>query len=143
MCNTCNTTARSCQNCCSNSYGCNGLFNLLNGNSCHYNGCSSWGGWGNQRICRDCNGNIWVRVSCGNSCCHNSCGCHNGCSCGCNNGGSTAGNASNGSGSFRCITFCGNSDTSNTASTLNGDTYYARQYGLYGSNRSCCGGSNY
>lgn len=129
MCNFCNTGfnfGRSgCCGCSSCSCGC---------------GSSLWS-WGNQRICRDCNGNIWVNQRNSNGC---GCGCDcNSCnnSCNCNgNGTDTAENGNGNSGrSFTSITFCGSSNGTATTVAENGEAYYLRQYGLTGRRRNSCG----
>ena len=106
---------------------CNSTFtqaNVLNGNSCL--------GY-NQRMCRDCCGNVWVRRA-------NYCGCcqqHTPC-CQENTDTSNCG--------FGFFTVFGRiiggnvANTTNGTATTNGDAYYARQY--YGAPRcGCCGGT--
>ena len=129
MCNTCSNYTGGCYN-----------YAQANTATGYGTGCGF-----NQRICRDCCGNIWVRQNvsiCCNRCCHH-------CSCG-NNGtsGNTNGNGGNGN-SYGCFTICGrifNGTTQNAAATQNvttcSDGYYARQYGQYPYGRSygCCGG---
>ena len=140
MCNTCNTNAR----CCGGNgyiYNGNGWSNVLTTNGGYGYTHTTNGGVRIQQIFRDCNGCLWVRVCSTCSCHQNTCGC-------CNNNGSISGNTGNGvnGGGYGCVTLCGAlSNTLNntaTSSTIgSGDAYYARQYGLYGSNRSCCGSS--
>lgn len=143
MCNMYNTnTSRSSCGCGCSSLATaignrvlNSLFNTDNGNGCNccHNCCQnccnngSFWNWGCQRICRDCCGNIRV----------NQCGC-NQCWNGCSNGNSTTTtNNGNGNGNS-CCAVC--STNGQTLSTLSGDAYYARLYGLNrGSGRSSCG----
>ena len=128
---------------------CSGLFNLTNRNSgcyqnrcgCNHNHCAC-----GQYICRDCNGNICVRTTNASSCCCNTCNT-------CNNN-SNGSNGTSGNGSVGCVLVCGNGLTaqslnqcqSNTSycntgyyntGCVNGDAYYARQYG-YGGQTSAC-----
>ena len=171
MCNTCNTSFgsnRSGCNCGCNSCT-NSLWNLFSGNSCGCNngcGCNSWGNWGFQRICRDCNGNIRVRNSCGcsgntwnwdgcNSCCNgNTWNWNNGCNSCCNgcdnNNDASVFFTRSGNGNVRCVSFCNTNNTSNTSDTSNtsnrssgcidGNAFFARQFGLTSgrSGRSSC-----
>ena len=122
MCNMYNASTFSN----SNGYGCSSYYN----NSCN----SNWA-WGSQRICRDCNGNIWVRT--GSNGCGCSCGCSSCCNCGCNscssNGNSTDANTNgngngNGDGSFACVTFCGDyaSNLLQTSTATSGSGSYSR-----------------
>lgn len=126
MCNTCNSCSSLW-----NSFGCSNTFNRSL-----------------QSICRDCNGNIWVRAANGNS----SCGCnayHCCYPCACNTCGYNTSNANlatnNGYGCNRsCVTLCGNSfglsqNRSGCGSSnfcVDGNAYYARQYGATNSGRS-------
>jgi hypothetical protein len=85
---------------------------------CGYNtGC----GLNPQNICRDSCGNIWVRVATGAT-------QTDVCQCTC---------------TYRCGGFTPTANTgNNTAGSfcVDGDAYYARQYGLNGNTRSCgCG----
>ncbi len=114
------------------------------GNSCGCNSCAQSSLWntGYQCICRDGCGNIRVRSCCGcntqsNCGCSNNCNCNN--NCGCNNDNSNNSSNSRGNG-FTCFTFSGNNvNSQNTGSTVsNGDSYYARQYGLYSGSRCPC-----
>ncbi|MBQ8292090.1 MAG: hypothetical protein IJX88_06285 [Clostridia bacterium] len=122
-----------------NGCGCN-----CNCNSCGscsgYNGCSLFNTLFNssyQSICRDCNGNICVRNSCGY-----------GCGCGCNGNdtdtdttGNGNGNGSNGN-NFACFSVCRNFNGSSDC-----DDYYTRLFGTtrssHGSRSSCGCGYNY
>ena len=130
MCNVWNTNAR----CCYTANG-NGLLTQVNTNSgCGWNG----NGWTVERICRDCNGGLWIRVGHTCSCHQTTCGC-------CNGNGTTQNTTDNGTTGtgFGCVTFCGglgNTGTATTTTALNGEAYYARQYGLCGRTRNCCGG---
>ena len=93
--------------------------NVLSGNSSF--GCG-------QRICRDCNGNVWVRRTTNCGCCQ--------CTPCCQNNGSN----DNGFGFFTIfgrIVSGNGSNGSNGTSTANSDSYYARQYGY--SRCGCCG----
>lgn len=132
MCNTCTNYTNGCYN-----------YTQANttGNNC---GCGC-----NQRICRDCCGNIWVRqnVSRGNRCCSQGCGCNT-----CGTGGNTAENGGGGVNgvNYGCFTICGRifngaatQTATNTQNRANcADGYYARQYGYYPYGRSgCCCGS--
>lgn len=134
MCNTCNTNARCFGR---SGYNCNGWSNLLNTNGgCGYTQTTN-GGVRIQQIFRDCNGCLWVRVCSTCPCSQNTCGC-------CNNNGNVSGNTGNGvnGGGYGCVTLCGTLSNTATSSTVGSDdAYYARQYGLCGSNRSCCGSS--
>ncbi len=129
MCNTCNTGFGFCR------CGCNGHGAWNTCNNTWNNGCGcNANGWGFQRICRDCCGNI--RVNNTNTCC----GCstrntgNNG--CGCSNGNIYGG-------TLRVIAFGGNADNATTETATNGgESYYARQYGLGSYRNSCCCGSN-
>ena len=126
MCNTCSNYTSGCYN-----YA---QANTTTGRSL---GCGC-----NQRICRDCCGNIWVRQNV-SSCCQQCSHC-----CSCQNNG-TSGNANGNGNSYGCFTICGRifngATTQNTTATQNGftcsDRYYARQYGLYpyGGGYGCCG----
>lgn len=125
-------------------------------NVCNMNCCGCAGNWFNtlfggttQSICHDCCGNIRV-----NQWQNSRCGCHScrhcGCGCGCNGNGTGTTNTDNGNGSnggrFACYTVCGNFNGFNTptqTSTVNGDQYYARQYGLCAQTRSSCGCGGY
>lgn len=135
MCNTCNS--------------CGGLWNLFGGCGCN-NGCGNTFNGNSQFICRDCNGNIWVRTSNGNSCCGcnacHSCNSSTWNNCGCNNSNGSLLTA-NGCGCNRaCVTVCGNALTlsqnrSGCGSSnfcTDGDAYYARQFGLTNSGRNSC-----
>lgn len=146
MCNTCNTTNTiatnvSCNpynvynpclsrllNCLfgGNTWGNGGCANTVS-NSC-YNHCC--GQWSSQRVCRDCYGNLRVYTP------FNSCGCWNGYSNGC------LYNRTN-SGCHSC-NVCAQTFSS-AQTSINGDDYYANQYGLNGrSNRCGCSlGVNY
>ena len=115
MCNTCYTGAMQRTGC-----GACGEWNWV-GNTC-----------GTQRVCRDCCGNLRVQnvPACGCFTPYNRCGFGNGTAVAQNSG---TGNGFNGG--FRCITFCGlNNTTQTTAQTTTGvdcgEAYYARQYGL-------------
>lgn len=152
MCNMSNSLFNFGRSGCGCNNGCRCGCN--NGCSCGCNnGCgnSLWNwlfGNNTQWLCRDCNGNIRVNQrSCGCGC-NNCCGCNNnGCGCNGNNGTDTAsvfGN--NGNNRFACVTFCRNWNGSSTAFTTSngdGDSYYARQFGLFSRrNSSCCCGSD-
>lgn len=137
MCNSCNSTNtnNSCCNCsCNNGCGCSsngfccGLLSWLfrnNGcgcNSCCNNGCGST--WSNQRVCRDCCGNLRV-YQCLNT--YSSNGCASGCGC------YNQWNTSNG------CSRCGAQTYATTQTTSNGsDAYYASQYGSGRSGRCGC-----
>lgn len=112
MCNTCNHYMQ-CGRCgYTNGYG-------------HSNGCS----WNTQSICRDCCGNIWVRVANGNTQ-TNVCQCSCACQCGYSNAATNTNTNSNTNGVMG--TYC-----------VDGNAYYARQYALNGNTRSCgCGYNN-
>ena len=128
MCNVWNTNAR----CCQTTTNGNGCYTQVNTNGCGYNGNV----WTIERICRDCNGGLWVRV--GYTCPYQpTCGCL----CGNGTTQNTTDNGTTGTG-FGCVTLCGrvgNVGTTTTTAT-GGDAYYARQYGLCGGTRTCCGG---
>ena len=147
MCNTCNTTNTIATNVSYNPYNVYNpcLSRLLNclfgGNTWNNGGCgttvsntcgcnNSCGNWGLQRVCRDCCGNLRVYTP------FNSCGCWNGCSNGC------LYNRTN-SGCHSC-NVCAQTFSS-AQTSINGDDYYANQYGLNGrSNRCGCSlGVNY
>lgn len=134
MCNTCNTNARCFGR---GGYAWNGCSNVFTANGgCGYTQVTN-GDVRIQQIFRDCNGCLWIRVCNACPCGQNTCGC-------CNNNGAVSGNNGNGvnGGGYGCVTFCGALSNTATASTVgNGDAYYARQYGLCGSSRSCCGSS--
>ena len=131
MCNTCSNYSGGC-------------YNYTQANTTA--GCYARTGCGyNQRICRDCCGNIWVRQNV-SPCCH----CCNQCSQnGCCNNGNTSGNANGTTGNgYGCVTVCGRLYQGATAQTMpatqnctgNVDWYYARQYGGYPYGSSyCCG----
>ncbi len=136
---------------------CNSNFSTATTSTCGYNSCNSYNscGWSfldslfggfNQTVCRDCNGCLRIRnrtcgcCSCG---CHscNSCGC-NSCGCGNNNSDNSNGTSGNGTnGNFACLTYCGAVGNGATATSVDTDSYYARQYGLYPYNTSRSYGS--
>ncbi len=131
---------------CSTNYNC--------GNSCGFLGGALNSLFNNtQYICRDCCGNVRVNPCHGNTFACNRCsrcGYNRSQSC-CHGCGNANTNANGNSGSFACVTYCGNygANTANvntmqTSQTNGGvDYYYARQYGLCGyRNRCSCGGSN-
>ena len=132
MYNTCNTgvLGRTAYN-----GGCYATNNVNGRNGYCQNG---YGWFGNQRVCRDACGNLRVYTC--------ECYCHQ-CGCGCNGvtgNDNTTGNGNTGTNGFGCITLCGLTNptgTTTTATTANGDGYYARQYGLTnGRNGGCsCG----
>ena len=126
MCNTCNC-------CC-------GLWNL-------FGGCGSTFNRSSQSICRDCCGNIVVRegegtTSCGCNACR-SCDCHHGF---CSHYGDGL-VSTNGYGCNRsCMTVCGNALTfpqsrsgcGSSYPCVDGDAYYARQFGMMNLGRGSC-----
>ena len=98
------------------------LYNTANasvGCRTNYNTCYA----NNQRMCRDANGNVWVRVandtSCQTSCCHccNHC-CHSCCSNGSGNGNTSQNDTANGG--YGCITLCGVSVNGSAQNITNG-----------------------
>ena len=140
MCNVCNSNFGTNT---TSGYNCGGWlsspFALANSGCCQNACCMT------QSVCRDANGCLRIRNA-SNGCC----GCCNHCCCGNGNGNSANANNGNGStnanGGFVCYTVCGTHGGSATTSTatIDGDAYYARQYGLcpYGVNRSCGCGCN-
>ena len=87
-------------------------------------GYTNGGGCSTQGVCRDCCGNIWVRVA-NVTTPTNTCQCSGTCHYGCLN-----------------ATANTNADTNNTQGSycIDGNAYYARQYALNGQSRSCgCG----
>ena len=128
MCNTCYTNFSN-RNFCS----CLWLLNNLFDNGCGCNNCNGCNGtWGNQRVCRDCCGNLRIM----NGCLRNTT-FGNGCGCG---GYNRTTNTRNGNG---CGCGCANT-TSATSTTTNGETYYNRQYCLNGACNfcNCCAYNN-
>ena len=117
MCNYYNASARSV-NTCGYANGCTSNGYTANGCVSTYNGC------GNQFMCRDCNGNIWVRNTSCCGCATSYCGGCNHTYCGTNllTDDTQTANTNQRNGNFTCVTFCG--DTANTfatqASTTNG-----------------------
>ena len=150
MCNTCNSSRSGCYayTTSRNTDGC-GYTTPRNTDGCcgYATPISANGGvfWGlNQRLCRDCNGNIRVinnRSTCGCHCCCPCCCCPCHCGCGCSNGGTESNDgdtSGNGNGGYACLTVCGVATTA-TANAVTGDDYYARQYALNRrSGRSSC-----
>lgn len=101
----------------------------------------SGGCYSQQKMCRDCCGNVWIRLPhCG--CGHNSC-CGGGAIGGGIGGGIVGGTVggTSSTGNFQCVTFCGNDNgligTNALSSNGYADEYYARQYGLYGYSGRC------
>ena len=126
--------------CCNTCNFCNSFLNSCGCGvaTCGYNTSRS-GGF--QQICRDCNGNIWVRVTN-----ENSCGCHtcqrcrfydnNGCGATAStNYGTRCGSVTNFGNGSGCSRGCGGS----VYSCVDGDAFFARQYGLTNTGRSSCG----
>ena len=149
MCNTCNTTNTIATNTNCNPYngynycfnrllnclfgnsvwGCGGCANTANNgcvNTANNGGC---GQCGSQRVCRDCCGNLRVySISNGNGC-----GCwNNGCSNAYSNGCPYSHN--------HCCHSCGvcaQTFATTQTTAINGDEYYANQYGLNGRSNRC------
>ena len=100
-------------------------------------GCGmNYGGWNSngQRMCRDSNGNVWMRIAtndcgyCGSCCYHNCCGCNHG--CGNNGGGNTSGSQNDTTnGGYGCVTLCGVSLHATAQQTTNDTTTTTRRCG--------------
>ena len=106
MCKLCNASAWSTTTGCGTNYGCYA---------------------GGQRMCRDCNGNIWMRVTTACGCCG-----YGGWNSGCGNG-TTITNTQNDNtivGECGYMTLCGAcANTTSQSETVNSTTYPIRRCG--------------
>ena len=103
---------------------------------------------GGQRMCRDCNGNVWVRITTDNCSCCGSCYYNNTCygnniyNTGCNScreRGNTQ-NVATANGGYGCITLCGiSANTTSQTTNNNATTYPTRRCGCGGGCNRCSG----
>ena len=131
------------------------MCNYCQTSSIFSNFCGRNGGWRVQRICYDCNGNVYVIVANGCVCRRLHCNAFYGYQ-DADEGNTTATNGNGCCGGctatrFACaqnaVTTNANGcrcATATATATQDGELYYARLYGLYpyGSGRSCCCGGN-
>ena len=108
-------------------------------------GCRNNNGYyaGGQRMCRDCNGNIWMRVTTNHGCCS----CCNNCwdnVCGNASNVTNTQNSNGVTGGYGCVTLCGiSANTTLQAETTNATTYPMRRCGCNGCGHHRCNGWNY